>query len=43
MFVCSLDAEGAFDGIPHAVLFDKVMGIIQNINFGEFWCCGTRG
>ena len=22
MFLCSLDAEGAFDGIPHSVLFD---------------------
>ncbi len=33
VFVCSLDAEGAFDGIPHAVPFDKVMGIIPNI----FW------
>ncbi len=33
MFVCLLDAEGAFDGIPHAVLFDEVMGIIPEI----FW------
>ncbi len=31
VFVCSLDTDSAFDGIPHAVLFDKVMGIIPDI------------
>ncbi len=35
VFVCSLDAEGAFDGIPHAVLFvpHNVMGIIPDISW----------
>ena len=30
VFMCGLDAEGAFDGIPHAVLFNKCMDIIPD-------------
>ena len=33
VYVCSLDAEGAFDGIPHAILFKKAQGIIAD----KFW------
>ena len=33
VYACSLDAEGAFDGIPHCVLFRKAIGIIPDI----FW------
>ena len=35
VYVCSLDAEGAFDAIPHHVLFQKTRGIIPDI----FWRC----
>ena len=28
VYICSLDAESAFDGIPHCVLFSKAMGNI---------------
>jgi hypothetical protein len=31
VFVCSLDAEGAFDGIPHPVLFMKTINIIPDV------------
>ena len=31
VFVFSLDAGGAFDGIPHAVLCDNVMDIILDM------------
>ena len=31
VYICSLDAEGAFDGIPHSVLFSKAMNIIPDI------------
>ena len=30
VYACSLDAEGAFDGIPHSVLFKKALGIIPD-------------
>ena len=33
VFVCSLDAEGAFDSIPHSILFQKAMDIIND----RFW------
>ena len=29
IFACSLDAECAFDAIPHSVLFDKCIGILS--------------
>ena len=29
VFMCRLDAEGAFDSIPHPVLFKKAMGILS--------------
>jgi hypothetical protein len=31
--MCGLDAEGAFDGIPHAVLFDKAIDIISDMSW----------
>jgi hypothetical protein len=31
--MCSLDAEGAFDGIPHPILFNKAMDIIEDRNW----------
>jgi hypothetical protein len=34
LFTCSLDAEGAFDAIPHSVLFRKTIGIIPD----HLWC-----
>ena len=29
MYICSLDAEGAFDAIPHPVLFAKTLNVIS--------------
>ena len=29
VYICSLDAESAFDGIPYCVLFSKAMGNIS--------------
>jgi hypothetical protein len=31
VYVCALDAEGAFDGIPHAVMFSKAMGVVPTL------------
>jgi len=28
VYVCALDAEGAFDGIPHSIMFSKAIGVI---------------
>jgi hypothetical protein len=28
VYVCALDAEGAFDGIPHSVMFEKAIDVI---------------
>ena len=33
VFACSLDAEGAYDGIPHPILFMKIIDIVPDI----FW------
>ena len=33
VYVCSLDAEVAFDSIPHCILFRKAMGVISN----KYW------
>ena len=33
LFLCSLDAEGAFDLLPHVVILQKAFGIISD----EFW------
>ena len=30
VYTCSLDAEGAFDTIPHCILFQKVMGMLPD-------------
>ena len=30
IFACSLDAEGAFDAIPHYILFDKAINVIPD-------------
>ena len=30
VYACSLDAEGAFDGIPHSILFKKALGVIPD-------------
>ena len=31
--MCSLDAEGAFDTVPHAILFEKAINVIPD------YCC----
>ena len=31
VYACALDAEAAFDGIPHDIMFDKALGIIPTI------------
>ena len=31
IYMCGLDAEGAFDGIPHPVLFQKSYGVISEM------------
>ena len=33
VFICSLDAEGAYDAIPHPVLFNKAINIIHDRNW----------
>ena len=33
VFMCGLDAEGAFDAIPHPVLFDKAADIITDMSW----------
>ena len=33
VYACSLDAEGAFDSLPHAIMFQKTVGLIPDI----FW------
>ena len=30
LFICTLDAEGAYDGIPHPILFKKAIGVIPD-------------
>ena len=39
MYICSLDAEGAFDAIPHPVLFSKTMNILSDMSWRllYFW------
>ena len=32
-YMCSLDAEAAFDGLPHAVLFSKDTGVIPDTSW----------
>ena len=34
VFSCSLDDEGAFDSIPHSVLFQKALDITPV----QYWC-----
>ena len=31
VFVCSLDAEAAYDGIPHPILFDSASNILPDV------------
>ena len=50
VYTCSLDAEGAFDAIPHCILFQKAMGVLpdhcwhilinwySNLNVQIKWC-----
>jgi hypothetical protein len=33
IFMCGLDAEGAYDAIPHTVLFEKCKDIIPDISW----------
>ena len=35
VFYCSLDAEGAFDFLPHSVLLEKALGVVPD----EHWRC----
>ena len=30
VFLCSLDAEAAYDGIPHPILFDSISNVIPD-------------
>ena len=36
VFLCALDAEAVFDGIPHSVMLTLSICI-----YGEFWYIGT--
>ena len=33
VFLCSLDAERAFDGLPHSVLLQKAIGVIPDVSW----------
>ena len=33
IFMCSLDVEGAFDSLPHPIIFNKAKGILNNRNW----------
>ena len=33
VFICSLDAEGAFDGLPHPVLLQKAIEVIPDTSW----------
>ena len=33
VFICSLDAEGAFDGLPHSILLQKAIGVIPDTSW----------
>jgi exonuclease III len=33
LFICSLDAEGAYDGIPHPILFKKAIDVIPDYSW----------
>jgi exonuclease III len=33
VYMCALDAEGAFDGIPHPVLFSKTIDVLSNVTW----------
>ena len=41
LFVCSLDADGAYDGIPHPILLKKAIDIIPDHNWKLLhnWYC----
>ena len=41
MYICSLDAEGAFDAIPHPVLFAKTLNVISNMSWRLLYCWYT--
>ena len=30
VYMCSLEAEGAFDAVPHAILFQKAINVIPD-------------
>ena len=34
LFFCSLDAQGAFDALPHPIIFQKALGVIPD----KCWC-----
>ena len=36
IFTCSLDAEGAFDGLPHPLLLSKAIDIVPNV-YWKIW------
>ena len=31
VYLCALDAESAFDGIPHAVMFQKALKVVPSL------------
>ena len=39
VFACSLDAEGAFDGIPHPIIFMKLIDVMPDVcwKFMYYW------
>ena len=37
VYLCSLDVEGAFDSLPHSLLFDCVSGILPDISWRIFY------
>ena len=43
VYSCSLDAKGAFDAIPHCILFDKAQSIFAHIIIAGSSCINGIG
>ena len=39
VYVCALDAEAAFDGIPHVIMFSKAIDVVTELCWRM--CSGT--
>ncbi len=40
IYAGSLDSDASFDGIPHCVMFSKLIKVFMTC-FGEYWYMGT--